>query len=186
MPDVTFTRHLRRKIYLIECPAGIYVGCTYRQVEQRLAEHFSDARSYPRRPLHHAMCKYPPHAFRVRVIAEAPTFEDGLATEDAIVRQFHKEGAKVLNFIAGPGMSMAEHRVLWLRWLLEDDRDAICDEYGLRAEYITKLCPFRAIVDTDRRGWRLYTACRALGVEELTRRVDAALLKRAAAREVAA
>ena len=186
MSQCDANRFVRRSIYIIEGPTGIYVGCTCQPVERRIARHFWQAQSGRSNwPLYRAMRAHPRSTFRIRVVAESRTFRDGLATEDAVVFQFAREGARVLNYVAHTRLAPEQHRALWLRWLTEADCAAICRDFGISASTLTALCPVRAVIPGKSRGRRLRAEARALGATELMRRIDAALQSRAAQRGTA-
>lgn len=54
----------------------IYIGKTYKTIEQRFKEHFKDSKRYKNRPLYRAINKYGIESFKIEVIEKTNTPEE--------------------------------------------------------------------------------------------------------------
>ena len=87
-------------IYAASGPSGVYVGCTI-DVKQRACCHRSLARNpdlhNQQTALSLAMRADGEEAYAFEVVACAASYEDGRATERAVIAQLRGSGARVLN-----------------------------------------------------------------------------------------
>lgn len=98
------------RLYMLSCePSGMsYVGATCQDITQRWSEHCS--LNFGQGPLHKAIKYYGPVNFDLHLLAHAHGRADGLAVEEALVRQHNTIWPFGYNLTYGPKHPTAAER----------------------------------------------------------------------------